>query len=311
METKELTLSTTQFLKNTGTVSIVTDDDGYQSIKFEDSEIPLSTEYLNVGLVQAAQATKGSGLKPGQFRYFATSGTDPIEGLDPVDALYLIPIKVWMISRRCYAPYDAKNPSGNSLLCYSQDCLRPAQNVNNPFSTQCAIKNIRGYLQDVCEKSLWRDNTPPQCRLQKSVAFLDVVTMLPVVMTLHGTALSSFHKFIRTIELHRNLARFGKGGTSNDGPRNIVRITSESQGQYYALLFKLITDAEAKKDKVEVNSSQQIKIAQYYGETLFSPREDSAIPDNEPTVSAPAIEIEPESNLASEINNLDDAELPF
>lgn len=247
---------------NATPATVVTEADG-QVAKFETWDTPLVGTYSTISMVQSAKATKGSGLTAGTFIHL-NENNEKSADFDVVSELWLVPIAEVRARRLCYGPYDPKN-TANNLLCYSNNCIKPSSNVEEPFATECGYYDNYGRPVATCPKAVWgTDGTTPQCKIHKEIAFVELLYANPVTISLHGMALGAWNKFLSTLKRKRDMARLKRQPLSN----YVIHVTSENMGQYYAYVFDIGTPPKEVCDEEKIKD--YYKLAAWYGENIFA-----------------------------------------
>ena len=277
--------------------TVVMEADG-QVAKFEKWEAPLVGTYSGITLVQAAKATKGSGLTAGTFIHVEADNTKSVD-FDAVSELWLVPIAEVRSRRMCYGTYDPKN-TANNLLCYSTDTLVPHPNVEEPFAKECGKYGVYGNVIATCPKAVWgQDGSTPQCKLYKEIAFVELLYGNPVTLTLHGSGLGAWNKFLGTLKRKRDMARLKRQPVSS----YVIKVTSENMGQYWAYVFDVATPPKevCTEDKIP----DYYKLAAWYGENIFlSGQSKQAAAAEDASQEASSVEPSESSDANAEMGDL-------
>ena len=280
--------------------TVVTEADG-QTAKFANWEVSLVGTYTGVTIVQSSKAVKGSGLTAGTFIHLNEDNQKDPE-FDATSDLWLVPIAEVRSRRMCYGAYDPKN-TANSLQCYSTDTLVPHPNVEEPFAKECGKYGPYGNVVATCPKAVWgKDGSTPQCRLYKEIAFVELLYGNPVTLTLHGSGLGAWNKFLGTLKRKRDIARLKKQPVSS----YVIHVTSENAGQYFAYVFNVETPPKdvCEEDRIP----DYYKLAAWYGENIFCPGKSKKASSEVVADSATTEDVTPSENSDA---NTEMGDLPF
>jgi hypothetical protein len=271
-----------------------------QVAKFDKWEVALVGTYSGISLVQAAKATKGSGLTAGTFIHTDGLSNEKSADFDAVSELWLVPIAEVRSRRLCYGTYDPKS-TANNLQCYSNNTLTPSESVEEPFAKECGKYGPYGNVVATCPKAVWgNDGTTPQCKLYKDIAFVELLYGNPVTLTLHGSGLGAWNKFLSTLKRKRDMARLKKQPLSS----YVIHVTSENMGQYWAYVFNI--DTPPKGICTEDKIPDYYKLAAWYGENIFAPGKGAQAAGTE-VASSEATSVEPSESSDTST----DDQLPF
>ena len=84
---------------------------------------------------------------------------------------------------------------GNDPECRSNDALTPDPTIENPKHDRCH-ERIGNRLRPVCPYAVWRDKEPPTCKMTYNLIAIEMESMRPFLVSLHGTSVRSAKKLI-------------------------------------------------------------------------------------------------------------------
>lgn len=178
----------------------------------------------NMVIVQAT--TRDKEAEPGNFKDMVTG--------QQFKTLQIVPLKI-MVNPGPRVLFEKGSEFGADPICRSNDGIRPASNAAVPQHETCAG----------CPKASW-DNwkggkgSPPECKENAKILFLERESQLPFIMTAKGKSVASVKGFLNAILRHAQTAR-AKGqrlGIFDFTAEIYLEKTQDSRGIYYILKFR-------------------------------------------------------------------------
>jgi len=101
-----------------------------------------------------------------------------------------------------------RDGGGQEPICKSNDGFFPAEDVTEPVCSACLevvkLKGGREMSRPVCPKAQWgEDHARPECDATYNLLCLNAEDDLPFWLTLSGTSISAFRRFVSAIHLRR------------------------------------------------------------------------------------------------------------
>jgi hypothetical protein len=84
---------------------------------------------------------------------------------------------------------------GNDPECRSNDALVPDPAMESSKSPRCH-ERAANRLRPVCNYAMWRSGEAPACKMTYTLLAIDMGTMLPFLISLHGTSVRSIKALI-------------------------------------------------------------------------------------------------------------------